>query len=201
MQSCIIFSKSSYFTKTGKFTWTDQINEQIIVSLKIFFHIMYRQLLTLYTGYWSKVVYRYASWGPEKGEGGGIKSSHARVFTPFFICLGFVSWDWIPLGNKISPPPFRNHHFGNRVALNLWVYLTLIHSDYHGHLNTSSGSWELTQFVGYVTRRVQRSVTVQLYLRTGRPAELCNSISQTCIQLPMAIIIFLADNDVVPPPG
>ena len=39
----------------------------------------------------------------------------------------------------------------------------------------------MTQFVGDVTRRAARFVTVQLYLRTGRPAEIRNLISQTCI--------------------
>ena len=39
----------------------------------------------------------------------------------------------------------------------------------------------MTQFVGDVTRRALRSVTVQLYLKTGGPAGKRNFISHTCI--------------------
>ena len=50
--------------------------------------------------------------------------------------------------------------------------------------------WELTQYVGDVTWWVQRSITVQLYLRTWRLAELRNLYSQPCI-LEMLIIVIL----------
>ena len=58
---------------------------------------------------------------------------------------------------------------------------------------TWSGCWELTQFVGDVTARVHVLQYNYIYLKTERPAKLCNPISQTCIQLTMSYTIVCID--------